>query len=208
MVAEVVYNYSQANIPLETMWTDIDYMDLRRTWTLDPERFPLHKMQELVTYLHDHHQQYILMVDPPVSINDTASYDKAKEQGLFMKWENGTDFVATMWPGAVSFIDFFHPDSQDYWSGQIGSFFHEQYGVAVDGMWIDMNDVCILFYSISTAADLHGYSPRISAHTHAQTLFSQPSMAIRRQRLHHCGPAGSLCPGSRTTSSRHRPRVD
>ncbi|KAH8695574.1 putative lysosomal alpha-glucosidase [Talaromyces proteolyticus] len=140
MVAEVVYNYSQANIPLETMWTDIDYMDLRRTWTLDPERFPLHKMQELVTYLHDHQQQYIIMVDPPISLNDSASYDAGKEKDLYIKWANGTDFVGTMWPGPISYVDFFHPSSSDFWSGQIASFFSDESGVGVDGMWIDMNE--------------------------------------------------------------------
>ncbi|CRG92657.1 alpha-glucosidase [Talaromyces islandicus] len=140
MVAEVVYNYSQANIPLETMWTDIDYMNLRRPWTLDPERFPLHKMQELVTYLHDHEQQYIMMVDPPISINDTSLYGTAKEKDLFMKWDNGSDFVATMWSGAASYIDFFNPNALDFWSGQIASFFNDDSGVGVDGMWIDMND--------------------------------------------------------------------
>lgn len=60
-VAEAVYNYSQAGIPLETMWTDIDYMDLRRVFSLDPERFPLDMVQELVEHLHANDQQYILM---------------------------------------------------------------------------------------------------------------------------------------------------
>lgn len=65
----MVANYSKANIPLETMWTDIDYMDKRRIFTLDPERFPLKKMRGLVSHLHDHDQHYIVMVDPAVSVS-------------------------------------------------------------------------------------------------------------------------------------------
>jgi alpha-glucosidase len=161
MVAGVVYNYSQANIPLETMWTDIDYsksgpplfntvqevltgvVDLRRTWTLDPDRFPLHKMQELVTYLHDHNQSYIMMVDPPVALNDSQSYNRALQDDVFIKHENGTNFVGAMWPGATSFVDWLHPNAQSFWSRQVNSFFNENTGVDVDGIWIDMNDVWI-----------------------------------------------------------------
>ncbi|KAE9408971.1 hypothetical protein BT96DRAFT_807401 [Gymnopus androsaceus JB14] len=40
-VANVITNYSAAEIPLETMWTDIDYMDGRRIFTVDPDYFPL-----------------------------------------------------------------------------------------------------------------------------------------------------------------------
>lgn len=60
-VAEVVYNYSLAKIPLETMWTDIDYMDLRKVFTLDSDRFPLDMMQQLIDHLHSHDQHYVLM---------------------------------------------------------------------------------------------------------------------------------------------------
>jgi alpha-glucosidase len=49
------------------MWTDIDYMNGRQVFTLDSERFPIHKMRELVSYLHKHDQKYIVMVDPAVS---------------------------------------------------------------------------------------------------------------------------------------------
>lgn len=139
-VAEVVLNYSRAGIPLETMWTDIDYMDLRRTWTVDPERFPLNMMQQLVTYLHNHEQHYVMMVDPPVSLNDSKSYDTAVESGSLIHWDNGTYFVATMWPGAVSYVDWFDPNALSFWSSQIGSFFNDESGIAVDGMWIDMNE--------------------------------------------------------------------
>ncbi|KAH8812280.1 putative alpha-glucosidase [Xylogone sp. PMI_703] len=140
MLAEVVQNYSIANIPLETLWTDIDYMDLRRTWTLDPERFPLPKIQELVAYLHDHNQSYIMMVDPPVSLNDSVSYNNGLEDDVFIKYSNGTVFVAAMWPGATSWVDWLHPNAQEFWTGEVTSFFDSEKGINLDGIWIDMND--------------------------------------------------------------------
>ena len=74
-VAEVVANYSAANIPLETMWTDIDYMDHRKVFSLDPDRFPLEEVQELVRTLHNRGQQYIMMVDPTIAYHDYPPFN-------------------------------------------------------------------------------------------------------------------------------------
>ena len=71
-VAEVVANYSEAGIPLETMWTDIDYMFDRWVFTLDPDRFALPLVRDLVDYLHAHQQHYIVMVHFPISSYQTC----------------------------------------------------------------------------------------------------------------------------------------
>ena len=36
----------------------VDYMHRRRVFSLDPDYFPLDRMQEIVKYLHDHEQKY------------------------------------------------------------------------------------------------------------------------------------------------------
>lgn len=91
-VAGMVYNYSRAQIPLETAWTDIDYMYRRWIMTVDPERFPLEKVQELVSYLHDHGQKYTVMVDPATAYFPNANYstlDEGIARDIFLKRENG-----------------------------------------------------------------------------------------------------------------------
>ncbi|KAJ5925887.1 Glycoside hydrolase family 31 [Penicillium verhagenii] len=139
-VAEVVYNYSRAHIPLETMWTDIDYMDERRVFTLDPVRFPLEEMTELVNYLHKHDQHYIVMVDPAISDSDNGAFFRGKECGVFLYRDQNTVYQGAVWPGVAVYPDWFNPETQAYWNGEFQRFFDEKSGVDIDGLWIDMNE--------------------------------------------------------------------
>ncbi|KAF6218041.1 hypothetical protein HO133_006453 [Letharia lupina] len=139
-VAAVVANYSAADIPLETMWTDIDYMDLRKVFTLDPDRFPLEKMQELVTYLHDHEQHYIMMVDPAVAYQNYSAFENGESAGIFLKNSDGSIYQGVVWPGITAFPDWFNPATQGYWNGEFSSFFSPTDGVDIDALWIDMNE--------------------------------------------------------------------
>ena len=98
-------------------------------------------MQEFVTYLHDHNQSYVMMVDPPVALQDPESYQRIMDADATLKSPNGSAFQGVMWPGAVVYPDWFHPNVQNFWSGEVSSFFNAESGVNVDAVWIDMNDV-------------------------------------------------------------------
>lgn len=139
-VAGVVANYSAANIPLETMWTDIDYMDARKIFSLDPQRFPLAKVRELVDYLHSHSQHYIVMVDPAVAYQNYSAFTNGADQGVFLKLANGSIYEGVVWPGVTAFPDWFNPNAQAYWNGEFDSFFSADTGVDIDALWIDMNE--------------------------------------------------------------------
>lgn len=155
-VAEVVANYSIANIPLEvrrarkmfgtlantskTMWTDIDYMDLRKVFTLDPERFPLKLVRQLVDYLHQHQQHYVVMVDPAVAYRNNTAYKNGVAADIFLKTDNGTVYKGVVWPGITVFPDWFHPNTQDYWDNEFTTFFDADTGIDIDALWIDMNE--------------------------------------------------------------------
>ncbi|KAI0971585.1 glycoside hydrolase family 31 protein [Xylaria arbuscula] len=140
-VAEVVYNYSQAAIPLETMWTDIDYMYRRRTFSLDPERFPLDTMRDLVDYLHSHDQHYVMMVDPDIAYQDfPGSLQRGIEENVFLLRANGSVWKGVVWPGVVAFPDWFSENITTFWNNEIGTFFNKDTGVDIDGLWIDLNE--------------------------------------------------------------------
>lgn len=133
-------NYSAVGIGLETMWTDIDYMDSRKVFTLDPIRFPLEKMRELISTLHARQQHYVLMVDPAVAYLNNSAYDNGLSSGIFLKYPNGSIYNGVVWPGVTVFPDWFHPGTQPYWNKEFATFFDASTGVDIDALWIDMNE--------------------------------------------------------------------
>ncbi|KAJ1303229.1 hypothetical protein OPQ81_011427 [Rhizoctonia solani] len=142
-LANVITNYSAAGIPLETMWTDIDYMYERWVFTNDPQYFPTSKMREIVDYLHKHDQQYIVMVDPAVAYQPNKGYktfDRGVTDGIFMKEQDGSLHKGVVWPGVTVFPDWFHPNASSYWTNEFKDFFNSASGIDIDGVWIDMNE--------------------------------------------------------------------
>jgi alpha-glucosidase len=140
-VAEAVYNYSEAGIPLETMWTDIDYMDRRLIFTTDPERFPREKLRTLVSFLHERDQHYIVMVDPAAGWQD--NYDtvaRGIEDNIWLLRENGSAWLGVVWPGVSVFPDWFAENITSYWNNEFAIFFDEDEGIDIDALWIDMNE--------------------------------------------------------------------
>jgi len=139
-VKEVVRRYRESNIPLETMWTDIDYMEDYKVWTFDPIRFNVNEVREFVNELHNQNQRYILITDPGIkNLPGYRYYELGLDMDIYIRsGKTGNPFVGRVWPGNTVFPDFLNPKSYDYWYQSIKEFLDL---VPVDGIWIDMNEV-------------------------------------------------------------------
>lgn len=109
-------------------------------FSLDPERYPLAKVQEIVHHLHQNNQHYILMVDPAVAYQDYPPFKRGVSDNIFLQRSNGSIWKGVVWPGITAFPDWFAANISSYWIGEFDSFFSPSTGVDIDGLWIDMNE--------------------------------------------------------------------
>jgi alpha-D-xyloside xylohydrolase len=140
VVKTVVESFRKANIPLDTMWNDIDYSDRYLDFTHDEERFPLQEWRGFVDELHANGQHYVILVDPGIgtAYGDYQTYKRGLEQDVYLKNDNGEPYLGQVWPGPVVYPDFLNPDATRWWTNEV-RLFHDQ--LPFDGMWIDMNEV-------------------------------------------------------------------
>ncbi|RXN35304.1 maltase- intestinal-like protein [Labeo rohita] len=64
-VKKVVDRNRQAGYPYEVQYTDIDYMENKKIFTYDMEKFA--ELPQFADYMHDAGQKYIIILDPAVS---------------------------------------------------------------------------------------------------------------------------------------------
>lgn len=189
-VESVVDGYSEAKIPLETIWTDIDYMDGFKDFTLDPINFPEKEMQKFVERIHANGQKYVLIIDPGISLNETyKTFQRGIQDDIFVK-RGGCPYLAQVWPGPVYFPDFLNPNTQSFWTKEISEF-HDT--IAFDGLWLDMNEVSNFCSGITCSLPKDGDCPRKDAQTDCcnanTTRWDDPPYKINASGIHR--PLGS-----------------
>ena len=133
--------YQKANIPLDMLYLDIDYMDSFKDFTVHPERFP--DLKAFAAEMKERGIRLIPIIDAAVKKEEGYSvYDEGHEKGYFCKDENGEDFVVGVWPGKSVLPDFLDPEASRWFGKQ----YKALTDLGIEGFWNDMNEPA-LFYS-------------------------------------------------------------
>ncbi|KAK4187445.1 putative alpha/beta-glucosidase agdC [Podospora australis] len=181
-VNQVIANYSAVDVPLETMWGDIDYMQDHRDFSLDPSRYPLDKVRAMVSSLHNNQQHYMHILDPGIrNLDSYATYKRGAEKGAFLRADDGSFYRGRQWPGEVVWPDWFAPGTQDWWTSEIRNFYDSSSGVDVDGLWVDMNEA-------SNMCDTNCVKSSSSSDSYIQTWTSREDIVAPKKRHDSADP--------------------
>ncbi|CAJ0901783.1 4428_t:CDS:2, partial [Entrophospora sp. SA101] len=130
VLSDVVSRFRKENIPLETIWTDLDYMEGRKIFTWDKHNYPKDQVKKFIDELHRNEQHYVVIVDPGLKIEDGYEpYDDGVKRNVFIKNSDLDNVVGRVWPGLTVFPDWFNNETEIYWGDMIEKC-----------IWIDMNE--------------------------------------------------------------------
>ena len=140
----IVDNYEAFGIPLENIWTDIDYMNQYRDFDNDPVRFSYSEGEKFLSALHASGKHYIPIIDSaiyvpnPLNASDNYStFDNGNTTHAFITNPDGSLYIGDVWPGYTVFPDWISGNAGQWWINEMVDW-HSK--VAFDGAWIDMSE--------------------------------------------------------------------
>ncbi len=139
-IREVKNRYREMNIPIDSIYLDIDYMERYKDFTIDENSFP--KFGEFVQEMKNDGIHLVPIIDAGVKMEDGYDvYEEGVEKGYFVKKENGENLVAAVWPGRVHFPDFLNEEARKWFGEKYSVLLNE----GIDGFWNDMNEPAIFY---------------------------------------------------------------
>ena len=179
----VAAGYRENGIPLDMLYMDIDYMQSYKDFTLNQEHFP--DFPAFVEEMRAQNIRLIPIIDAGVKIEDGYDmYEEGLRSGYFCLREDGSPFVAVVWPGNTHFPDFFQPAVRA-WFGEKYKFLMEQ---GIEGFWNDMNEPAI-FTTPEREAERQALAATQSADTpfggEGTVAFRMPDIQDDYRRFYH-----------------------
>ncbi len=139
-IREVVDSYRREDIPFDSVYLDIDYMERFKDFTVNKENFPA--FEDFVTEMKEEGVHLVPIIDAGVKIEEGYSvYEEGVRNKYFVTKEDGSELVGAVWPGRVHFPDFLNSKARK-WFGRCYSFLLDK---GIDGFWNDMNEPAIFY---------------------------------------------------------------
>uniref|UniRef100_A0A8B9T9B9 P-type domain-containing protein n=1 Tax=Anas platyrhynchos TaxID=8839 RepID=A0A8B9T9B9_ANAPL len=166
-VKAVVERNVAVDLPFDVQYTDIDYMEARKDFTYDQEKFA--ELPKFRNYLQGYNKKYVLILDPAISTeplkngSDYPAYQRGESSKVWINGSDGAPLVGEVWPGKTVFPDFTSPTCTNWWVSECQTFYRE---VPYDGLWIDMNEVASFVHGSSKGCEQNElnyppYTPQI-----------------------------------------------
>ncbi|KAI9741612.1 MAG: hypothetical protein M1835_003093, partial [Candelina submexicana] len=142
---EVVDNFERFEIPLEVLWTDIDYMNQYRDFENDQNTFSYAEGREFLDALNKGGRHYVPIVDAAIYIPNPENasdayptFERGNAADVFLHNPDGSLYVGAVWPGYTVFPDWLSPGASSWWSNEMITY---HANISYSGIWIDMSEV-------------------------------------------------------------------
>ena len=134
----ILNQYDEHDLPLDGMWSDVDFLHKELNFMVNEDNFPLDMMK---SFMERHNIRWIPCVDPYIS-NEHAKNPlwkhKYVDEILLTDYTGVSLFRARMFLNYIFIIDFMHSKVEKFWKESLDYMYNQ---IKFSGIWIDENEI-------------------------------------------------------------------
>lgn len=134
-LTDVVNTYNKNELPFDAIWSDVDYMDNFKTFTVAEDKF---KAEDFNKLLSQNKKRWVPLIESGIT-KDSDFYKQATLKNVFItKGNNNAEFVGKVGTSDCVWMDWFHSDAPEQWKQGLKSLRDK---VQFTGLWLNRNEV-------------------------------------------------------------------